>query len=217
MPTPINQQIHLNLAHWNEAAQASRTGWRRAVAHGRDRQRDRFAAWLANAVAWGSTPVVGGLATINELLQTTTRRSVLGALYSSAAQLCAYADDRAGVDAAWNSLTTIFEELGRPIAFADFRRLEIERALGSEFSSALPVARRLEARFASTGETSMRSTVVVMAGWICMRSGDDAETWGWPKSADVSPPTTMPCPRSCGARSRAWSSLGAVRRATPIG
>jgi class 3 adenylate cyclase/tetratricopeptide (TPR) repeat protein len=172
----LRQHIHLNLAHWSEAAAASRTGWARAVAHGRDRQRDRFALWLANAVVWGSTPVADGLTTIDELLRTTTRRSVLGALYACAAQLCAYADDRAGVDAAWNSLTTIYEELGRPMAFADFRRTEIERALG-DFSSALPVARRLEARLATTGETGMRSTVVVLAGWICLQSGDDAEAW----------------------------------------
>jgi class 3 adenylate cyclase len=172
----LAQQIHLNLAHWSEAAAASRVGWERAAAHGRDRERDSFAAWLANAVTWGSTSVADGLATIDELLRTTTRRSVLGVLYSCAAQLCAYAGDRAGVESAWNSLTTIFEELGRPLAFADFRRIEIERALG-DFSSALPVARRLEARLAATGETGMRSTVVVLAGWICVQIGDDAEAW----------------------------------------
>jgi tetratricopeptide (TPR) repeat protein len=172
----LRQQIHLNLAHWHETAAAARVGWERARAHGRDRERNSFAGWLANAVAWGSTPVADGLATIGELLRTTTRRSVLGGLYATAAQLHAYAADRAAVETAWRSYTAIAEELGRPVAFADFRRIEIDRALG-DFASAVAVARRLEARLAATGETGMRSTVVGMAGWSCLQSGDDAEAW----------------------------------------
>ncbi len=172
----LRQQIYLNLAQWSDVAAASRVGWERATAHGRDRERDRFAGWLANAVVWGSMPVDEAQAVIDELLRTTTRRWIRMRLLACTAMLRAYADDRPGVDAAWAELTGLADELGRPGGHSDFRRVEIDRALG-DFEPALIVATRHEARLAASGETGMRSTIVALAGWMRARLGDDDEAW----------------------------------------
>ncbi len=163
--------IHLNHAHWRECARAARNGWERARATGRDRRRDEFAGWLANALAWGTEPVDSGLAIIDELLRATTRRSERAELLACAAHLHAYAGDPAAVEAAWSEGMAIRMELGLTLRGGDFRRAEIDHALGDPVA-ALAAARRSEALLAEAGETGMRSSIVGIAGDICLDLGD---------------------------------------------
>ena len=166
--------IALNHARWRESASAARTGWERARASGRDRDRNHFAGLLANALTWGPEPVDSGLRLIDELLRTTARRSWQATLLSCAAHLHAYAGDLAAVDAAWAAADAIRVELGQGIRGEDFRRAEIDRALGDPGAS-LAAARRNEALLAAAGETGQRSTIVSIAAQACLALGDEEE------------------------------------------
>jgi class 3 adenylate cyclase/tetratricopeptide (TPR) repeat protein len=170
----MRSQIHLNQARWRETGDAARVGWERARAAGRDRMLHLFARWLANAMTWGMEPVDSGLATIRELLATTSRRSARQALLMCAAHLHAYAGDRAAADSAVDEAMATRDELGLGRGHADFRLAEIERALDDPEAS-LAAARRNEAWLAAAGETGMRSTIVVIAGLACLTLGDHEE------------------------------------------
>ena len=163
--------IHLNHAHWRDCARAAQIGWERARATGRDRRRDEFAGWLANALTWGTEPVDSGLAIIDELLRVTTRRSERAELLACAAHLHAYAGDHSAVETAWSEAMAIRMELGLTLRGGDFRRAEVDHALG-DLVAALAAARRSEALLAEAGETGMRSSIVGIAGDICLDLGD---------------------------------------------
>jgi hypothetical protein len=170
----MRTMIPLNHARWRDCARAAQVGWERAGANGRDRLRDQFAGWLANALVWGPEPVGTGLSIIGDLLRTTTRRSARAGLLACAAQFHAYAGDAAAVEVAWDEAMAIRTELGLGTAGADFRRTAIEDALGNTAAS-LAAARRCEAMLAAAGETGMRSTIVAFGGHACLDIGDEDE------------------------------------------
>ena len=166
--------IHTTHARWRDCAQAARVGWERARGTGRDRSRDEFAGLLAGALTAGPEPVGAGLVVIGDLLRATARRSARAGLLSFAAQLHAYAGDAAAVEAAWDEAMAIRAELGIGTASADFLRAEIEYALRNPGAS-LAAAWRCEATLAEAGETAMRSTIVALAGHVCLDLGDEDE------------------------------------------
>ncbi len=170
----IRTYIAMTRARWRESAAAARVGWERAGAHGRDRVRQQFAGMLANALTWGPAPVAGGLAQIDELLASTSRRTARLWLLECAAHLHAYGGDRAATEARWAEAMAIGDELGQARGVADFRRAEIDRALGDPAAS-LAAARRSDERLAAGGETGMRSTIVGIAGQACLELGDEGE------------------------------------------
>ncbi len=162
--------IELNMAHWQDAATAARLGFELATEVGRERRRDEFAVWLSNAVLWGSADAAEGLATIEGLLGSTSRRLSRSNMLSSMAVLRAVLGDRPGAEAAHADAASIREELGRPKS--EFKHAYIEYAL-DDFTAALPLVRAEAADLERRGDTGQRSTMVGLEAWILSLMGDD--------------------------------------------
>ena len=164
--------IQLNLAHWTAAVRWARRGMERAAEAGLERQRSEFAASIANAVVWGSTPIAEGLATVDALLAATGRRAARSLMLSTRAVLLGLAGDRPGFEAALGEATTIRNELGLPPLF--FRSAYAEYGLDN-LDGAVHTARQAAADLERRGETGARSTMLGLSSWVLVLQGKDDE------------------------------------------
>jgi class 3 adenylate cyclase len=168
----ISNWIDLNAAHWADAAASAQRGLELATNAGREARRDDFVDWLANAVAWGSTSAVDGLALYESLLPTVRRRLSRASLFAFAALLRGILGDAAGAEAAQGEATAIWDELG-------YRRLEFRHAYTrfalEDLEGALVVIAAEIAALEQRGETGTRSTMVGLRAWTLALLGRDAE------------------------------------------
>jgi len=166
----VKMTIDLNEAHWDDAATSSRQGLARATEAGRERQRNDFASWLSNALLWGSTDASEGLATIDALLESVSRRLTRSSLLSSIAVLRAIRGDGTGAKAAEAEAAAIRAELGRPPS--EFRHAYMEYAL-DDLPGAIRLTQVEAADLERRGDTGQRSTMVGFEAWMQMLLGND--------------------------------------------
>ncbi len=164
--------IDLNLAHWQETVKWSRLGLELAAASGRERRRTEFATALSNALLWGSTDAAEGLAEIDDLLASTTRRLTRVWHVSAAGVLWALLGDRGHAEDAEAEATSIAVTLG--MRRSEFRHAYMRYVL-DDMSDALRLAREEAANLERAGETGRRSTMVGLEAWILALTGDDTQ------------------------------------------
>jgi class 3 adenylate cyclase/DNA-binding transcriptional ArsR family regulator len=162
--------IELSLAHWTEAVRWAKQGLEIAGRANLERQRGEFAAWTANALVWGGTPVSEGLVTIDGLLATTPRRSTRSHMFSTRAVLRAMAGDRAGFQASMDEASVLRKELG--LAPALFREAYGHYAL-DDLDGAVRVGQAAADDLEQRGETGGRSTMYGMMSWVHALQGRD--------------------------------------------
>jgi len=168
--TLMLMQIELGLARWTEAARWARIGIERSEAAGRERQRQDFAGWLANALLWGPTDARQSLETIEGLLGSVTRRLTRSSLLSSMAVLRAIAGDREGAEPAEVEAAAIRQELGA--RRSEFRHAYMAYAL-DDLPDAARLARAEAVELERMGDTGQRSTMVGLEAWIHALLGND--------------------------------------------
>jgi class 3 adenylate cyclase len=164
--------IELSLAHWTEAVRWAKHGLEIAGNANLERQRGEFAAWTANALVWGGTPVSEGIATIDGLLATTTRRATRSHMLSTKSVLRAMAADRENFQAAFDEATALRVELGLPPLL--FREAYAHYAL-DDLPAAVRVAQSAADDLELRGETGGRSTMYGLISWVQMLQGRDDE------------------------------------------
>jgi class 3 adenylate cyclase len=164
--------IDLNVAHWRDAEMAARRGLEAATAAGRERRRGEFAGWLSNSLLWGPANASEGLATIEELLGSTSRRISRGSMLSSMSCLRAILGDQEGAEAANAEAATIRVELGR--APIEFRHAYMAFAL-DHFAEAIHLTKVEAASLERRGDTGQRSTMVGLEAWMHALLGEDEE------------------------------------------
>jgi hypothetical protein len=165
-------QIEVNLAHWSDAAKWARLGLDRAAANAGERQREEFAAWLSNALLWGSTDARESLATMEGLLDSVTRRLVRSTMLGAIAVMRALVNDREGAEQAEADAASIRQELG--VRRSEFRHTYMAYAL-ADLADAARLARVEAVELEKMGDTGQRSTMVGFESWIHALLGNDEE------------------------------------------
>jgi hypothetical protein len=162
--------IELGLANWHASAADAQAALELAAAAGRERRRDNFAGWFANATLWGPDDASAGIGSIETVLGRTGRRLTRSTMQSTVGTLRAILNDRPAAAAAIGESHAIRAELGYAPTY--FRTVAAFYAL-DDLPEALRWSHEEIRLLAARGESGNRSTMLGMQSIILARLGRD--------------------------------------------
>jgi class 3 adenylate cyclase/tetratricopeptide (TPR) repeat protein len=150
--------IYLGLAYWQRSRGAAERGLVHALAAGEGPMADDLRFLIANAAAWGPTPVAEQLRLIDEIMEAVASRAVRANLISLRALGHAMAGDAGPARADIAEGLRIKSELGDPDLAWLFPAAPVEMILGDRETAEAALEHSIQV-LERMGETGQRSTM----------------------------------------------------------